>query len=183
MKKVLVVVLVMAYLIAFAANKTLEKTIGFDYDSTLAFSTPTFLAEKREDPSEHLDWDLINSRLLSFEKKKRVAALVTVTRIFGYTPIVVTARPEVKGDQFRIHVSRQYGVKPEDIYMTKEKSLVLKERNTVLFIGDSDGDITEAHKAGIRAIRIKRSADDQYKDHYHPGQYGEWVLPFSEAHE
>ena len=120
MKKVVASVLVLAYLIVFAANKTLDKTVGFDYDLTLAYSTPTFLAEKEEEPSERMDWGLINGRLLEVEKKKRVAWLVPVFKCFGFTPIVITARPDIEGDLFRAHVYQVYGVKPENVYMTKE---------------------------------------------------------------
>lgn len=183
MKKVVLIVVGVAYIIAFIANKTFEKTVGFDFDATLAFSTPTFLAEKAEEPSPRLDWQLINGRLLQHEKKKRVAVLVTVFKFLGLTPIVITARPDIKGEVFRSHVSKTYKVKPEDIYMTKEKAHVLQERKTVLFFGDSDADILEAQKAGVRAVRVKRSADDLYKDNYNPGKYGEFVLPFSDGHE
>lgn len=182
MKKVVLFVLITAYLITFAVNKTLYKTVGFDYDSTLAFSMPTFAAERKESPSERMNWELINGRLLEVEKQKRVAWLVPFFKCFGLTPIVITSRPEIKGDLFRAHVFQTYGVKPEDVYMTKEKSAVLKKCHTVLFFGDSDGDITEAQKAGVRAIRVKRSADDPYKENYNPGHYGEWVLPFSDGH-
>ena len=182
MKSLVVIVLVLAYLVGFAANKVLDRTVGYDYDSTLAFSTPTFLAEKKEDPSDRMNWELINGRLLSAEKKKWVAMTVPVAKFLGFTPIVITSRPEIRGDLFRAHVQRTYGIKPEDVFMTKEKSAVLIDQHTVIFFGDSDGDITEAKLAGARAIRVKRSADDLYKENYHPGEYGEFVLPFSERH-
>lgn len=182
MKKVLFFVLLTAYGIAFAANKTLEKTVGYDYDSTLAFSTPTFLAAREEDPSDRINWELVNGRLLKLEKKKHVALTVPFFKLLGYTPIVITSRNETKGDVFRAHVERVYGIKAEDVYMTREKAVHLKERKCVLFFGDSDGDITEAKKAEVRAVRVKRSADDFYKSHYHPGDYGEFVLPFSDRH-
>lgn len=183
MKRVVLFLLLLAYIIGFAANKWLEKTIGYDYDSTLAFSTPAFLAEKEQEPSDRLDWDLINGPFLNLEKKKHISWTIPMARIFGYTPIVITARPEVRADLFKAHVQKIYGIKPKDIYMTKEKANILKQRNAVLFFGDSDGDITEAQKAGVLAIRVKRSEDDQYKENYHPGQYGEFVMPFSAGHQ
>ncbi|MBI4179582.1 hypothetical protein HY522_09200 [bacterium] len=182
MKRVAGFLIVLAYLIAFAANKVLDKTIGYDYDMTLAFSTPTFLAEREEDPDDRIAWHLVNGRLLDLEKKKHLSWTVPITRFFGYTPIVVTARPDIKAELFRAHVHRAYGIKPEDVYMTKRKAAILKERNTVLFFGDSDGDILDAREAGVRAIRIKRSKDDPYRGNYNPGKYGEFILPFSDAH-
>ncbi len=180
MKKAVGFILMIAYLITFITNKTLNKTVGFDYDFTLAFSIPTFAAEKKEEPSERMDWELINGRLLDVEKKKRVAGLVPFFKCFGLTPIVITGRPEVKGDIFRAHVFQAYGVKPDDVYMTRETAAVLKKRHTVLFFGDSDGDITEAQKADVRAIRVKRSAEEGVEN-YRPGHFGEWVLPFSDG--
>jgi len=183
LKKLFFFILLIAYVIAFAANKLLDKSVGFDYDMTLAYSRPTFEAEKKEEPSERIDWTLVNGRLLSAEKRKRAAWLVPLSKIFGYTPIVVTARPEIKGALFRAHVQRVYGIKPEDVYMTRDKSAVLAKRNVTVFFGDSDGDITEAQEAGIRAIRIRRADDDPYKENYNPGKYGEFVLPFSADHD
>lgn len=182
MKKLVLVLILMAYGVSFLANKTMEKTVGFDFDSTLAFTLPSFMAEKAEEPSERLDWELLNGRLLQLEKKKRVAWLVPLFKFFGYTPIVISARPEIKGEVFRTHVQRNYGITPEDVYMTKERATVLKRRNVVIFFGDSDGDITEAQRAGIIAVRVKRSADESHRDHYNPGRYGEFILPFSEGH-
>lgn len=182
MKKVILFILIFAYLIAFAAHKVLDKTVGYDYDSTLAFSTPTFLAEKTEEPSPRLDWELINGRLLQLEKKKWISMTVPAAKFIGLTPIVITSRPEVKGEIFRAHVARTYGIKSEDVYMTKEKAAVLKDRHAVIFFGDSNSDITEAQKAGVRAVRVKRSGDDFYKGNYDPGDYGEFVLPFSDRH-
>ncbi len=183
MKKIIFFLMVLVFLIFFGTNKMTEKTVGFDYDSTLSFSTPNFKAERTEDPADRLAWDLINGRLLSLEKRKHIAWLVSLSKLLGYTPIVITARNEVNGDLFRTHVQRTYGVKSEDVYMTKEKAQVLKDRHTIVFFGDSDGDITEAQKAGVTGIRVKRSEDDEYKEHYHPGQYGEFILPLSAAHE
>jgi acid phosphatase (class B) len=183
MKKLIFLALIGAGVVLYGYNRMTEKTIGFDYDSTISFSTPTFLAEQVEDPQPRLAWELINGRLLDLEKKKRVAGFISLARFFGYTPIVITARPEIRGDLFRAHASRSYGVKPEDIYMTKEKATVLRDRHTVIFFGDSDGDITEAQKAGVFAVRVTRSQDDQYKDNYNPGRFGEFILPFSSAHD
>lgn len=182
MKKIIIVVLAVAYLINFAINKSLDKTVGYDYDSTLSFSTPTFMAEKEEDPARRMDWELINGRLLPLEKKKYVAWTVPVFKFLGYTPIVVTTRPNVKAEQFAMHVYRHYGIQIEDVYMTRDKAAVLKARRTVIFFGDSDGDITEAMEAGVIPVRVRRSDDDMYKENYNVGQYGEWVLPLSAGH-
>lgn len=183
--KLSALVVLALYVAFFAFNHATGRTVGYDFDSTLSFSTPSFIEEekRRADGENDFNWNLINGELVGLEKPKVISRYVWVFRALGYTPIIITARPEIKRDEFVAHVSTRYGFAPGDIYMTNEKNRILKERKTVIFFGDSNSDITAAQEAGCIAIRILRSADDQYKKSYDPGKYGEFILPFSEAHD
>lgn len=56
----------------------------------------------------------------------------------------------------------------------------LKEKNIKVFYGDSDNDISAAHDAGARGIRVLRASNSSYKPLPMAGALGEEVIVNSE---
>ena len=60
------------------------------------------------------------------------------------------------------------------------KHLHLGQGNYILYFGDSDSDITEARRARVMALRVRRNPKSSYWEDYNPGTLRELILPFSE---
>ncbi|MDD2998671.1 MAG: HAD family acid phosphatase, partial [Candidatus Riflebacteria bacterium] len=95
----------------------------------------------------------------------------------------ITARPPVKGEILTRELHREFKLEgqPSAVFSGKtSKAVFIKKYGLSLFYGDSDSDISEAHDAGIRAIRFLRSPISTNKSKYNPGKHGEIVLQNSE---
>lgn len=156
--------------------------VAFDYDDTLVNSTPAFTRafEKTTQPFTPQFWSIVNNSY-ELEKPKAVAtALAWVFRIFGFKVAIITARPAVDHEALQKEWRR---LAPRSFFFAGDKEnkhLHLQSGNYVLYFGDSDSDISEARKAKVFGIRVKRHPKSSYKDEYHPGTLGEPVIPLSE---
>ncbi|MCM2268172.1 MAG: hypothetical protein NDI60_10420, partial [Elusimicrobiales bacterium] len=61
-----------------------------------------------------------------------------------------------------------------------EKYRILEKRRFVLYAGASDTGIIQARKAGVHALRIKKSHSSTVKADYNPGKFSERLLPLSQ---
>mgnify|MGYP002618297257 CR=1 FL=1 len=60
------------------------------------------------------------------------------------------------------------------------KTQWLEQKNIKVFYGDSDNDITAAHDAGARGIRVLRASNSTYRPLPMAGKFGEEVIVNSE---
>lgn len=157
--------------------------VAFDYDDTLvnsgaAYSKAFASASQAYSPQF---WAVVNQSYDLEKPKLIVYPLAWLFRVFGFRIAVITARPAIEADplkkEWRHLVSRGNFFFGAD---GGAKHQHLQSGNFVLFFGDSDTDIEEARKARVFPIRIRRSPKSLYKDDYHPGTFGELVIPFSE---
>lgn len=159
--------------------------IGLDYDDTLAFSSPSFKEAMdqlgsdrwpgRNSPQFAKFWSTVYSHV-DLDRPKWVPILIALAgKTIGCDVVIITARAGVGSWPLQVRWSWLV----DEFYFTKEKAGILAEANYLVFLGDSDGDITEAQEAGVWAVRVERGEDSSNDREYQPGEYGEMILPFS----
>jgi len=157
--------------------------VAFNYDDTLVDSAAAFQKAARLSPLRggpdywnvvNASYDLENPKLLPY-------ALAWAFRGLGFQVLIIADRPAVGGEALR---KEWRHLAPKGFIFAgaeSEKHLRLADGRYVLFFGDSDQDILEARRAKVYPVRVKRGkkAVGSGED-YHPGAFGELVLPFSE---
>ncbi|MBI2069312.1 MAG: hypothetical protein HYT79_01815 [Elusimicrobia bacterium] len=155
--------------------------IGLDYDDTLSFSTPAFskafaaVNEQGIKPMSPEFWQIVNSNHHLEEPRWGVTCWMALAKAFGFDIVIITVRLPVDADE----LVAKWDWLHDGFIFTRDKALVMKRHRYLCFIGDSDSDMEECRKAGIWAIRARRSSKSSYKENYSPGKYGEWILPFT----
>lgn len=176
--KITLVSIVCIYLVTLASVNIADLKVGFDYDDTLIFSTPAFRAgaASGEESYSEAYWRVVNNSF-NLEKVKLVTMTTAlIYKALGFDVVIITARQGYGGEELQAHwkwLAREF-------HFERDKSSILERARFVAFFGDSDSDITEALEAGVRPVRVKRSKESDYKGKNHPGQYNEFILPFSD---
>lgn len=173
------------WLAIFALNSALGTKVGFDYDDTVAFSSPSFRAGDKKygegfrgsDKEREAKWKEINSDPSRDIPKPLTMAIVRAAKLLGCDVVIITARKPNGREPFEEY----WGDVFDEIHFEKEKARILGEGRYLAFFGDSDGDIEEAEKAGVIGIRIMRHPSSDNKREYEPGSFGEWIVPWSEG--
>lgn len=156
--------------------------VAFDYDDTLVFSTPAFAKalSGSAQPFSPEFWGIVNNSY-ELERLKIIGSgLAWMFRLFGFRVAIISARPAHQSEALAKEWRK---LAPKGFIFAGDrgkKHAYLQNGRYVLFFGDSDSDISEARKAGVVGVRIKRSSKSSYKEDYHPGTLGEWVIPLSE---
>lgn len=176
----------MLWLAAFSFNAATNCKVGFDFDDTLAFSTPSFEAagEKystRAISQSHPDyekfWTEVNSTPERDIRKPKTFAIAYAADALGCDIVVVTARSGIGREPFIDYWDETF----DEIYFTSDKSRIFRHGGYRVFFGDSDSDIEEAQKVGVPGVRIERNPNSSYKAKYNPGSLGEIVIPGTEG--
>lgn len=157
--------------------------VAFDYDDTLVFSSPAFSKAfaAAAQPYSPEFWSVVN-KSYDLEQPKLVGVgLAWLFRIFGFKVAIIASRPAEDGE-FLKKEWRRLAPRSSFIFAgdKSNKHVHLQAGNYLFFFGDSDSDITEARKANVVPIRLKRSQKSSYKEDYHPGTMDEIVIPLSE---
>lgn len=170
----------------FALNTSLNSKIGFDFDDTVGFSSPSFAAGvekygddaiKKGHPDHDKFWTEVNGHPERDIPKPMTLAIVYAARALGCDVVVITARHAFGRKPFVDYWQPTFS----EIYFAKDKARFLTRDRYLAFFGDSDSDIEEAQKAGVLGIRILRSPDSSNDYGYDPGSLGEWVIPATEG--
>lgn len=158
--------------------------VGFDIDDTILFSTPAFERgfKSGEKPFSKKFWEIVNGSDRQYSAvKKKTEQMIKGHQKRGDAVFAITAREPFNGDYLKTFLSERLGIKRENIYFSPPgKSELMRQLNIKLFYGDSDSDISDAHAAGAKGIRIQRSDKSSYKNKYHPGSLGEEIMPDSD---
>ncbi len=157
--------------------------VAFDYDDTLVFSSPAFAKGFAAAPQPYSPqfWSVVNKSYDLEQPKVVGTSLAWLFRIFGFKVAIIAARPAEDGE-FLKKEWRRLAPRGSFIFAgdKSNKHIHLAAGNYLFFFGDSDSDITEARKANVVPIRLKRSQRSSYKEDYRPGTMDEIVIPFSE---
>ncbi|HAX61685.1 MAG TPA: hypothetical protein DCX95_03880 [Elusimicrobia bacterium] len=157
--------------------------VGFDIDDTLLFSTPAFKKADESGEAAYSDewWTIVNKSDEGNSIVKKVAEkILNEHRSKGDGIFAITARDKAGSNVLKSYMNKTFGIKKENVFCTHRKAEKIRELNIKIFYGDSDSDITAAQEAGAKGIRILRSPKSSYKSKYHPGEFGEEIIPNSE---
>ncbi|MBI4679355.1 MAG: hypothetical protein HY748_17405 [Elusimicrobia bacterium] len=157
--------------------------VAFDYDDTLVFSTPAYEKAYAASPRAvgPRFWSIVNQSY-DLERPKIVPlALAWALRVLGFRVTIIASRPDTDGAALQKEW-RRLAPKSRFLFAGEggSKRRFLEGGNLVLFFGDSDTDISEARKADVFPVRVKRSSRSSYQDDYRPGTMREIVLPLSQ---
>jgi acid phosphatase (class B) len=165
-------------------EKAPAEAAGFDLDDTLLFSSPAFDYARGTGvrPYSEAFWKIVNTSDEGRSKvKKKTLELLKTHQKKGDRIYVITSRKPFGGETVKRFVEKTFGIPEENFYFeTKGKAGRMRALGLSVFYGDSDSDITAAQEAGVRALRIRRSARSSYKRKYNPGKYGEEIVEGSD---
>jgi len=186
-----------------------EKPINvvFDVDDTVLFTSPGFqwgsrtygadivsagvsvreedLATDEQRRKYREFWTKMNNELDQFSVKKWIAAeLIALHKSRGDHIYFVTKRIYTGTERLTEILQQEFGL-PTDgsrvIFTNRQdKTDPFRKIGAQLSYGDSDGDIRDSIRAGIRPIRILRSPASVNHEPIHDGAFGEEVLRNSE---
>ena len=168
-------------------------SVGFDVDDTVLFSSPGFYyalhnSDGPDGANKYGDiplrtyafWYDMNSRYDRFSIPKQIALdLIALHKKRGDRIYFITARRATSNEFLTTTLTNTFNL-PDNapvIFTGRDpKSGPIKAHGISLFYGDSDGDISAAHQAGIRAIRILRSPLSTNSRLPVPGKFKEEIL-------
>ena len=172
--------LIASWAVLFSTITILGLKIGVEYDDGISFTTPAYRqAEKYKAQISASDyWNFVN-RNYKKEKIKVIPSLVCwFFKAFGFKIYIVCSRGE-EGSDALVHSWRPLVNKFVFVPDAFKKYELLEKEKFFFYFASSDEDIIQAKKAKITVIRIKRGNLSENSKPYHPGKYGEWILPLS----
>lgn len=174
--------LVMVWGLVFSLVTIAKLGVTFKYDDTLVSSAAAFEKAMAGSPVRGPQfWSVVNQSY-DLERPKIVPlALAWVFRVLGFRVSILASRPDTGADALRKEW-RRLVPRSRFIFIGENggKRKHFEEDNVVLYFGDSDADISEARKAKVFPVRVKRGPKSLDKEDYHPGTMREIVLPLSQ---
>ncbi|MDE2038916.1 MAG: hypothetical protein KGO96_11315 [Elusimicrobia bacterium] len=177
------VVLASVWGLVFSVVTVARLGVAFDYDDTLVSSAGSFsnaFAHSAQPYSTDF-WTIVNQSYDLEQPKLLAYPLAWAFRLLGFRVSIITTRPPIHDEalkkEWRHLVGRGRFIFVKD---SQAKRDVLQSGNYMLFFGDSDSDIKEARLAHVYPIRVRRGPKSIFKLDYHPGAFGELVLPYSQ---
>ena len=165
-------------------NPHTHHIIGFDIDDTVVFSSPAFTHAKATKGGSF--WERVNTSDHLSLPLTHTLALVREHLRLGHAVYLITARRHTQGETLSATMATLLGIPASHVYFRdKGKAALIQELGITTFYGDSDTDITDAQAAGATGVRVPRHPASTYTNKdgsmrkYHPGAYGELVLPFT----
>jgi len=154
---------------------------GFEYDDGLVFSTPAFKSAQGTglEPGSKGYWDAVNRSY----KLERVKPAVWLTawffKVFGFKTAILAQRDPAGSDP----LVQSWKPPADDFFFAadeNQKYEILEKKGFTLYFAASDADIIQARKAGVWAVRIRKSAKSILPAAATPRKFGEPILPLSE---
>jgi len=171
-----------AWSLIYLGVSTARLGVVYSYDGALVDSAASVAkaAHASSTPTNPQYWTVLNSSYDLESPKVLPFALAWVFRGLGFRITIIADRPASGGDglrkEWRHLAPRGFVFSPDP----QSKHVHLQDGRNVLFFGVSDTDISEARRAGVYPVRIKRPKGSGAPEDYHPGAQGELVLPLSE---
>jgi len=179
-KKLLILLCVWGLVFSVATISRLA--VAFDYDDTLVSSEASF--HKALGSSQAYSpqfWSVVNASYDLETPKILPCGLAWLFRVFGFRVSVITARPAVDSEALKKEW-RHLIARGRFVFVSGKdsKTHALQGGNYLIFFGDSDSDVSEARAAHVLPVRVQRGPKSIFKEDYHPGTMGEFVLPLSQ---
>ncbi|HBB67157.1 MAG: hypothetical protein A2X28_10430 [Elusimicrobia bacterium GWA2_56_46] len=154
---------------------------GFEYDDGLVFSTPAFKSAQGTglEPGSKGYWEAVNRS----HKLERVKPAVWLTawffRVFGFKTAILARRGPDGSDS----LVQSWKPPADDFFFSDDENQeyeILEKKGFTLYFAASDAGIIQARKAGVWAVRIRKSAKSVLPAPATPRKFREPVLPLSE---
>ena len=171
--------------------------VGFDIDQTMLFTSPgvfyyisTHCPEDYKKCHDSLEyWKFRNTVADKYNLPKLSAkALIRMHQDRGDNIFFITGRPSTPKENVTEILQKEFGIEKMNpvIFVAvmgaedfgQHKSEHITKHNIRIYYGDSDGDMLQARKAGIRGIRVLRAlnARDPAQGKVCAGCFGEEVM-------
>lgn len=154
---------------------------GFEYDDGLRFSAPAFRAAEmsKAAPQTKEYWSAVNGAH-GLERTKPVVWLSAwLFRAFGFKVDIFCQRDPAGAEE----LVRSWKPLASGFHFTLEedqKYRLLENGRYAVYFAPSDGGIIQARKAGVWAVRVRKSGKSMLRYGYTPRKFKEPVLPLSE---
>lgn len=155
--------------------------IGFEYDDGLSFSTPAFQTAQK-DGAEILSpryWTAVNSNYRLEHTKPAVWLSAWFFKVLGFKIDIFCQRDPAGSDS----LERNWKPLADNFHFVadEDQKYQLLEKNPFsAYFASSDAGIIQARKAGVAAVRIRKSKKSILSYEFNPRKFGEPVLPLSE---
>jgi len=154
---------------------------AFEYDDGLVFSTPAYNEAgpmpAQGDAKDY--WNAVN-RSYKLERAKPAVWLAAWTlRLFGFKIAIVCQRDPAGSDS----LVRSWTPLAERFYFVSDENSryeLLEKERFLLYFAVTDSDVIQARKAGIWAVRLRKSRKSALSGAAEPRRFNEPVLPLSE---
>lgn len=154
---------------------------GFEYDDGLVFSTPAFKSapEVKTEAGSGDYWNAVNRSYDRERTKPAVWLTAWFFRAFGFKVAILAQRGPAGSDSLVQSWKPLAGdfFFPADENQTYE---LLEKKPFTLYFAASDAGIIQARKAGVWAVRIRKSKKSSLPAESTPRKFNEPVLPLSE---
>lgn len=154
---------------------------GFEYDDGLAFSTPAFQSARaaKLEPESGDYWTAVN-RAHKLERTKPAVWLTAwFFKILGFKVDILCRRDPAGADS----LVQSWKPLADNFFFAadeNQKYEFLEKERVVVYFAASDADIIQARKAGVAAVRIRKSSKSTLPSEFTPRKFQEPVLPLSE---
>ncbi len=173
--------LVATWAVFFSVFTLMGLHVGFEYDDGLVFSTPAFQSarDSRTEPESQDYWNAVN-RAYRLERVKPAPWLTAwFFRIFGFKVDILCLRGPAGADS----LIQSWKPLADTFFFAADENRkyeFLEHKPVILYFAASDADIIQARKAGVAAVRIRKSSKSTLSSEYTPRKFKEPVLPLSE---
>ena len=170
-----------AWGVLFSVNSLIGFQAGFEYDDGLVYSTPSFQAAAKDKLAVGTPdyWNSVN-RSFIFERIKPAPWLTAwALKILGVRIAFFCDRGPEGADSLEASWRRL----SDYFYFTASEDAkynLLEKGRFILYAGPSDSGMIQARKAGVTALRIRKSRKSVNPLQSNPGKFGEKSLPLSE---
>ena len=154
---------------------------GFEYDDGLAFSTPAYKSaeESKTEPGSKDYWNAVNRSYTLERTKPAVWLTAWFFKALGFKTSIVAQRDPAGSDS----LVQNWKPLADDFFFPadeNQKYELLEKHHFTVYFAPSDAGIIQARKAGVWAVRIRKSKSSVLPYESTPRKFKEPVLPLSE---
>lgn len=165
----------------FSVFTLLGVRAGYEYDDGLRYTTPAYQAAQKAKaaPFSADFWTMVNGDHKLERTKPVVWLSAWFFRAFGFKIDIFCQR----GSGGSEGLVREWRPLADAFHFTPDedqKYQLLEKGRYAVYFAASDGGIIQARKAGVWAVRVRKSAKSALQHEYNPRKFKEPVLPISE---
>lgn len=173
--------LVATWAVLFAVFTLMGLRAGFEYDDGLRYTSPAYQAAQKSAAAPFSEdfWSKVNGDSKLERTKPAVWLSAWFFKAFGFKIDIFCQRSPAGSEglvrDWRSLADMFYFTPDED-----QKYQLLEKARYAVYFAASDGGIIQARKAGVWAVRVRKSDKSVLPGEYNPRKFKEPVLPLSE---